>query len=227
MLGTKAVKEMFVTQESLAEGGPLEGLDAPVKWFFNGASGTDYTAMKEQFEQNNKLMASSGVGYISYFHTFNPDGSLHPNSTRMIGSTGQPYVTGAWKGDYWLFEVPVKNFKSGTKVRFTGLTRISGTGQKYWSLQYMDGTSWKPATDTQTATVNGEQITYTHLVPTANMQIDETMTFARGISDGSVKIRFYCEANTTGGTEPNGGTIRWASSADNGYNDSPVIQVVE
>jgi hypothetical protein len=53
------------------------------------------------------------------------------------------------------------------------------------------------------------------------------MTFARGISDGSVKIRFYCEANTTGGTEPNGGTIRWASSADNGYNDSPVIQVVE
>ena len=145
----------------------------------------------------------------------------------MIGGTGQPYVTGAWKGDYWLFEVPVKNFKSGTKVRFTGLTRISGTGQKYWSLQYMDGTSWKPATDTQTATVNGEQITYTHLVPTANMQIDETMTFARGISDGSVKIRFYCEANTTGGTEPNGGTIRWASSADNGYNDSPVTQVVE
>ena len=72
-----------------------------------------------------------------------------------------------------------------------------------------------------------EQITYTHLVPTANMQIDETMTFARGSSDGSGKIRFYCEANTTGGTEPNGGTIRWASSADNGYNDSPVIQVVE
>lgn len=227
VLGTKAVKEIFVTQESLAEGGPLEGLDAPVKWFFNGASGTDYTVPKEQFEQNNKLMASSGVGYISYFHTFNSDGSLHPNSTRMIGGTGQPYVTGAWKGDYWLFEVPVKNFKSGTKVRFTGLTRISGTGQKYWSLQYMDGTSWKPATDTQTATVNGEQITYTHLVPTANMQIDVTMTFARGISDGSVKIRFYCEANTTGGTEPNGGTIRWASSADNGYNDSPVIQVVE
>lgn len=103
VLGTKAVKEIFVTQESLAEGGPLEGLDAPVKWFFNGASGTDYTVPKEQFEQNNKLMASSGVGYISYFHTFNSDGSLHPNSTRMIGGTGQPYVTGAWKGDYWLF----------------------------------------------------------------------------------------------------------------------------
>ena len=85
VLGTKAVKEIFVTQESLAEGGPLEGLDAPVKWFFNGASGTDYTVPKEQFEQNNKLMASSGVGYISYFHTFNSDGSLHPNSTRMIG----------------------------------------------------------------------------------------------------------------------------------------------
>ena len=61
VLGTKAVKEIFVTQESLAEGGPLEGLDAPVKWFFNGASGTDYTVPKEQFEQNNKLMASSGV----------------------------------------------------------------------------------------------------------------------------------------------------------------------
>ena len=91
----------------------------------------------------------------------------------------------------------------------------------------MDGTSWKPATDTQTATVNGEQITYTHLVPTANMQIDVTMTFARGISDGSVKIRFYCEANTTGGTEPNGGTIRWASSEGANYTDSPRIEVVD
>lgn len=124
VLGTKAVKEIFVTQESLAEGGPLEGLDAPVKWFFNGASGTDYTVPKEQFEQNNKLMASSGVGYISYFHTFNSDGSLHPNSTRMIGGTGQPYVTGAWKGDYWLFEVPVKNFKSGTRFVYGSHTYL-------------------------------------------------------------------------------------------------------
>lgn len=227
VLGTCDTKKLFISQESLAESGPMEGLDAPVKWFFNGASGTDYTAAKEQFETNNKLMASSGVGYLSYTHTFNSDGTLHANCTRLIGGTGQPYVTGAWPGDYWLFEVPVKNFKTGTKVRFTGLTRVSGTGQKYWSLEYLDGQSWKAATDTQTATVGGEQITYTHLVPTANMQIDLTMTFSRAISDGSVQIRFRCVANTTGGAEPNGGTIRWASSADNGFNDSPIIQVVE
>lgn len=228
VLGTRDTKVMLLSQESLAESGPLEGLDAPVKWFFNGAAGTDYTAQKEQFEVNNKLLAASGVGYLSYFHMFtNPDGTQHPNSTRMIGGTGQPYVTGAWKDDYWLFEVPVKNFKSGTKVRFTGLTRISGTGQKFWSLEYLDGTSWKPAKELQTTTVGGEQVSYTHQVPTANMVIDETMSFTRGISEGSVQIRFRCVANTTGGTEPNGGTMRWASSADNGFNDSPVIQVVE
>ena len=57
------------------------------------------------------------------------------------------------------------------------------------------------------------------------------MTCKRPIADGAVEFRFICAVNCTGGNaaleNPNGGTIRWASSKETGYNDSPIIQVVD
>ncbi|MEG1864521.1 MAG: BACON domain-containing protein [Alistipes sp.] len=232
VLGTTAKQDLRVSQEGNSGSQPdMEGLTSPVKWFFNGAAGTDYTAAKEQFEVNNSLQAASGVGRLSYTHVYRDDkGQPSADCTRKIGGTGQPYITGAWPGDFWLFEVPVKYFKAGTKVRFTGSSRISGTGQKYWRLEYKDG-SWKPASELQTVDFLGETISYTHIMPTANMTIDATVTFSRSIADGEVQFRFVCAANCTGGgsaiSAPNGGTIRWASDVANGFNDSPIIQVVE
>jgi len=79
------------------------------------------------------LPANEGTGYISYTHTYlDQTGIDDPDCARFIGSTGQPYITGAWPGDYWLFQVPVTKFEAGTKVRFSGLTRTSPTGQNYW-----------------------------------------------------------------------------------------------
>ena len=80
--------------------------------------------------------------------------------------------------------------------------------------------------------MNGEEIIYTHSIPSSNISIDVTVTYTKAIAKGEVRFRMTCVANwKTDGSgalpNPNGGTIRWASSADNGYNDSPVIQVVE
>ena len=140
VLGVKARKTIELMQEGNATGAPMSGLEEPVKWFFNGAEGADYTVATKQFVEDNDLKPQSGVGSLSYHHTYEEQtGTADPDCARFIGGTGQPYVTGAWPGDYWLFSTPVKNLKTGTKVRFTGCTRISGTGQKYWRLEYTQG----------------------------------------------------------------------------------------
>ncbi len=236
VLGQRGEFAVSLTQEAGNGGGssePMTGLDAPVKWFFNGASGTDYSVPTEQFETNNKLMAVSGVGYLSYTHTYvDSTGAPDPDCKRTLGGTGQPYVSGAWPGDYWLFEVPVKNFKANTKVKFTAISRVSGSGQKYWRMEYLDGGTWKAVSELlQTGTFNGAEFTYTHALPTANTEVTATATFKRAIADGSVQFRFVCAANCTAGNaaleNPNGGTMRWASSSETGFNDSPIIEVVE
>ena len=235
VLGVSATFDITISQETGAgSSAPMTGLDSPVEWFFNGASGTDYTTPTKQFVEENNLRAVTGVGYLSYTHTYvDSQGNPDPDCERFIGGTGQPYITGAWPGDYWLFRVPVKNFKAGTNVRFSGVSRISGTGQKYWRLEYLDGTTWKAATELKTATFNGEEISYTHILPTStpNLEVSATVSFKRAIPDGEVQFRFICAANCTGGNlaleNPNGGTCRWASSEDTGYKDSPRIEVVE
>ncbi len=225
VLGESGIFEITISQETgSGSSAPMTGLDKPVEWFFNGASGTDYTTPTKQFVEENSLRAVSGVGYLSYTHTYVDDqGQPDPDCERFIGGTGQPYVTGAWPGDYWLFSVPVKNFKAGTNVRFSGVSRISGTGQKYWRLEYLDGTTWKAASELKTTTFKPTS--------TPNLEVSATVTFKRAIPDGEVQFRFICAANCTGGNQalpnPNGGTCRWASSVETGYKDSPRIEVVE
>ena len=234
VIGTTATLPIEVMQEGNSGGGaPMTGLEEPVKWFFNGAEGTDYTIPTQQFVEDNDLKAQEGIGSLSYFHTYKEQTGIDdPDCQRFLGGTGQPYVTGAWPGDYWLFSTPVKNLKTGTKIRFSGCSRISGTGQKYWRLEYLEGSSWKAATETQTVNFNGQTITYTHALPTAtpNLTIEATVTYKRPIADGAVQFRFICAANCTGGNaaleNPNGGTMRWASSKETGYKDSPMIEVV-
>lgn len=234
VLGTTARRVIEIMQEGNGGGGaPMVGLEVPVAWFFNGIKGTDYTIPTQQFVEENDLKAIEGIGSLSYFHTYEEQtGIADPDCARFLGGTGQPYITGAWPGDYWLFSTPVKNLKTGTMVQFSGCSRISGTGQKYWRLEYKEGSSWKAAAETQTVNFNGETITYTHALPTAtpNLEIKATVTYKRPIADGAVQFRFICAANCTGGNaaleNPNGGTIRWASSDTANFKDSPVIQVV-
>ena len=80
--------------------------------------------------------------------------------------------------------------------------------------------------------MNGEEITYTHSIPSSNITIDVTVTYTKAIARGEVRFRMTCVANwKTDGSgalpNPNGGTIRWASSEGANYTDSPRIEVVD
>ncbi len=242
VLGVKAVKTFLFEQEGGGGGsivvGPIVGLEAPVAWFFDGAAeNKTYPIPTSQFVTNNALLSVTETGVLSYYHSYEDQtGTKDPDCIRYIGGSGQPYVSGAWPGDYWQFEIPVKDIVKGAKVQFSSVGRISATGHRYWRLEFQDGTGnrWQPMGEEKTATVSGQEITYTHdlvIVPNVtNTTINGVAVFSRAIPDGYLRIRFRCMANYTGENKvlanPNGGTVRFASSETAGYNDSPKIMQI-
>jgi hypothetical protein len=118
------IDNMEVRRSSSEE--PMTGLDTPVQWSFNATDKDGYTSA---YVDGNALPAKEGTGYISF--NYLPENTaidVNGKEARVIGATGEPYNTGVWPGDYWEFTVPVKNFKSGTKVEFYGNARASGYG---------------------------------------------------------------------------------------------------
>lgn len=228
--GLEPVTETItVTQNSPEE---MWDLATPVQWNFSADNMGNY---KEFFEglasdptAKNALPADQGPGYISFSHNYP---GLPEECKRLVGDTGHPYITGAWPGDYWSFRVPVASLAAGTKIHFTGLTRTSKTGQKYWKLVYNDGGEWKPAATLLTKEVNGQTVEYTHAMADdgkTNIGVDVTVTYSNAITSGNVEFRFICMANAQSSNEaalsaPNGGTSRWAGA---GTADSPRIEVV-
>ena len=184
-----------------------------IQWGFDG---TLMGAYKDSFEKDNNFKANiAGVGSLSW--TSLPENiALDKNAkkSQVIGGTGQPYITGAWPGDYWEFSVPLKNVPAGNVVTFTALHRISGTGQKYWRMDWsIDGTTWTPVKPLETETETGTNAQYTHIAPTSDIEISESFKLPQAVADGTLQIRFTCVANWQGNgsgalAAPNGGTHR-------------------
>ena len=199
-----------------------------IQWGFDG---TLMGAYKDSFEKDNNFKANiAGVGSLSW--TSLPENiALDKNAkkSQVIGGTGQPYITGAWPGDYWEFSVPLKNVQAGNVVTFTALHRISGTGQKYWRMDWsIDGTTWTPVKPLETETETGTNAQYTHIAPTSDIEISESFKLPQAVADGTLQIRFTCVANWQGNgngalAAPNGGTHRWSGAIENG----PKITITE
>ena len=199
-----------------------------IQWGFDG---TLMGAYKDSFEKDNNFKANiAGVGSLSW--TSLPENiALDKNAkkSQLIGGTGQPYITGAWPGDYWEFSVPLKNVPAGNVVTFTALHRISGTGQKYWRMDWsIDGTTWTPVKPLETETETGTNAQYTHIAPTSDIEISESFKLPQAVADGTLRIRFTCVANWQGNgsgalSAPNGGTHRWSGAIENG----PKITITE
>ena len=192
-----------------------------IQWGFD-ASLMD--AYKDSFEKENNFKANiAGVGSLSW-HDLPENVALDAGGKKshVIGGTGQPYITGAWPGDYWEFTVPLKNVAAGNVVTFTALHRISGTGQKYWRMDWsIDGTTWTPVKPLETETETGTNAQYTHIAPSSDVEISESFKLPVAVADGTLQIRFTCVANWQGNGKgalaaPNGGTHRWSGAADNG-----------
>ena len=199
-----------------------------IQWGFDASLMDTY---KDSFEKDNNFKANiAGVGSLSW-NDLPENVALDVNAKKshLIGGTGQPYITGAWLGDYWEFTVPLKNVPAGNVVTFTALHRISATGHKYWRMDWsIDGTTWTPVKPLETETETGTNAQYTHIAPTSDIEISESFKLPEAVADGTLRIRFTCVANWQGNNKgalpaPNGGTHRWSGAVDNG----PKITITE
>jgi len=212
------------------ERGAITGFENPVEWEFTAAHyGTGvYTT---QFVSNNALKSgkgtetATGTSTISYVSNYP---GTDTDIARLIGTTGHPYVTGAWPGDWWLFTCPVTNLRIADKLNIKFITRSSATGHKYWMLECFDDGVWKPVGQVRTENVSGlGVVSYTHAMNAdgnTNVEVNSTYTFTKRIQAGDVLFRFRCMANWQASgsgalANPNGGTHRLAGAVGT----SPVI----
>ena len=173
-----------------------------------------------------------GNGKIEYYQIDKTDLDNNNKASRIIGSTGHPYVTGAWPGDFWQFSATDNyEYPAGTQLHIKYMTRVSATGHKFWMLEYFDGAEWKPAEEypTQTTTDTGESVQYNFIEPTSNTVVECNWALAAPCREPKFRMRCVAnwQANGSGAlTAPNGGTCRISDNGDEGEDAGPVFEVV-
>ena len=178
---------------------------------------------KTAWVTDNSVPADQGQGTFSYV-TQEP---VNNNFKRTVGTTGAPIVYGAWPGDYWLYEVPVA-VTANTSYSINFAARVSDTGHKFWMLEYLDGSEWKPIGAVNSSDEPGSTVSYTHTMENADATVGGTFTVTNAMS--ALKIRYRCMANwkSEGGTlsARNGGTVRM-SQANNATLDIWALDKME
>lgn len=226
--GNEMIDKVAITQYPANETS-LEGF--PVKWAVRVADNT----FAATFPSDGTISPVSGSGMI----TFNNDAGKAADTKGNVNldvSDNSPRATGVWPGDYCEFAAysPVS---AGTIAKIVFATRVSGTGQKYWRLEYRDGETWKiagsPLTDPDVAGPDGRPVVYTHAMNSdgsTNILVESVAIFSENTD--RVEFRFICAANYQASgagplSAPNGGTWRLsvdAASADDPY--QPTISIV-
>lgn len=155
------------------------------------------------------------------YNPSNPDMSY---SLGYDNEIGRILMYGFALDDYWLFTLPVKNFKANTTLNLRALISSSASSPKFYILEYSaDGqASWtsvnttsiedKSAKDTALRT-----IVYTHMMPdtpaNGDVIVDDDITIPTAVADGNIYLRLrVCDAmagNKAQNIVPaNGGTTR-------------------
>lgn len=192
MVGDEKVADTL----TIFQAGTQELYGLPAVWRFNGRQAEE--PYKSNWEVNNKVPSDEGLGTFSYIlNEEQPDNGKH---VRTIGGTGDPYVKGAWPGDYWLYEVPAV-IPANTLLSINFMGRVSDTGHKFWMLEYLDGEEWKPVGTVLTSEETGETVEYTNAMQNANSAVGGSFKVKHAMT--SLKIRYRCMAN-------------WQSLAGNG-----------
>lgn len=155
------------------------------------------------------------------------DNPSNPDMSYSLGydnEIGRILMYGFALDDYWLFTLPVKNFKANTTLNLRALISSSAADPKFYILEYSaDGqASWtsvnttsiedKSAKDTALRT-----IVYTHMMPdtpaNGDVIVDDDITIPTAVADGNIYLRLrVCDAmagNKAKNIVPaNGGTTR-------------------
>ncbi len=204
MVGDEKVADTL----AIFQAGTQELYGLPAVWRFNGRQAEE--PYKSNWEVNNKVPSDEGLGTFTF--VLNEEQADNGKYKRTIGATGDPYVTGAWPGDYWLYEVPAV-IPANTLLSINFMGRVSATGHKYWMMEYLDGEEWKPVGAVLTSEETGETVEYTNAMQNANAPVGGSFKVKNAMT--SLKIRYRCMANwqsdpAKGGAlaARNGGTAR-------------------
>jgi hypothetical protein len=220
--GTEHTDVIPVTQYGATEVS-LDGF--PVEWTVGDLTNCNFSA---SFPSGGTIASTSATGgTISFVEA---SGNSNENFGMSVGSTGEPYVTGTWPGDYWEFKSD-SPISAGTIVKIQFSTRVSSTGYKYWRLEYRDGDDWKPVGKTYTTTYNGSDVLYTHTMAaggSVNTQVSGIFKVEK--TTDAADIRFVVVSNETCkgdfNSAPTGNTARLSNRSADDLDVNPVISIV-
>lgn len=181
---------MLVT--SVEDQGADEALIPYPLRFLVRVDGINYTS--DTWSATSRIQPVQGLGYIEYvpFDLATTDGN---QKYKLDVSDKSPRVTGPWPGDYWLF-YGNGAIKAGSEVHIAFEARTSATGHKFWILEFLDGSEWRPAGETFTTTEPGEEVVYTHAMNAdgaTNVQADQVVKYRKNTEHA--QFRFRCVAN--------------------------------
>lgn len=146
---------------------------------------------------------SDGTGKFKYWQVDKTPivDAIKKRCKRTITSAGEPMAVPPYTGDYALWTAtPSAPLAAGTKVHIFFAVRPNDPQIcKYWKLQYLDGTEWKPVADQiKTATTANGTIEYTHELIWNDLQyntfVDAVVTLTASTSE--VQFKFECVDNT-------------------------------
>lgn len=213
---------------SVEDGGMNEALiPYPLKF----KVGADLNYNTDSWSKTSKIPPVNGLGYIEYV-PFDLAGTNGNDKYKLDVNAYNPRVTGPWPGDYWLF-YGNGAIKAGSEVHIAFESRTSATGHKFWILEFLDGSEWRPACETFTTTEPGEEVVYTHAMNadgTTNVQADYVVKYRK--NSEHAQFRFRCVANWkadgTGTLKArNGGSARLTVTDPTDPTYMPVIEIIK
>lgn len=187
--------------------------DVLAKWYFTPARAqsdgcvmtwTGQTALgvyrysNEAGERGYYPANETGKGKISYVQV---DKTAWPGDNAglyilNVSNGGQPCMAGPMPGDYWQFETQYgTEIAEGTQLHIIYTYNPGSYGAKYWTLEYKDGTEFKPvpAFETKSKTITAatpvENITYNIEFTTDQKQVEFTVTLENPTVDFVVRQR--------------------------------------
>lgn len=201
----------------------LEGF--PVEWTVGNVSETGSVGT---FVAEGVMQATTGSGTISYVRP--PENAAFGAPELAVGSTGEPYVTGAWPGDYWEFRSAAP-ISAGTIAKIEFSTRPSTKGLRYWTLMYLDGDEWLPLGALSTVEIDGQEVSYNIPMTTGgsvNTQISSVFKVQNNTEAAAVRMVAAGREGADGTlyTAPGGYTIRLSNRSSDDLDVMPQISIV-
>lgn len=197
----------------------------PIEWIVGVANNETV----KSFEKTGKFISSTGSGVISYVQAPENVELTKEKYVLRVGETGEPFVEGAWPGDYWEFKSD-SPISKGTTIGVEFTFRTSKGGYKYWMLEYLDGEEWKPLGETKKIGYNGAQVDYTHtLLPGGkdNNQIEGKYTVTANTESACVRFRLVSNITVKDKPQkaPAGNTVR-LSNRHTGDDRNPKLSIL-